>query len=280
MHYLPHNFILKEHIVNALKEDIGNGDITTDLIVKPGQVLKAVFNTRVEGIFCGAEIIRMVFETLDPQLNVHLLVKDGESICKNQDLAIIEGNARAILSGERIALNFIQKMSAIATLTNKYQQATLPFKAKVTETRKTTPNFRIFEKYAVTVGGGSPHRFGLYDCVMIKDNHIKLAGSIQKAVTLVKNGLSHTKKIEVETENLNEVKEALKAGADIILLDNMTIDEMNEAVKLINNRTLTEASGNVTMETINSVASTGVDLISTSAITSKAASLDIGLDIE
>jgi len=279
MFYLSHKFIIRELVEQALKEDIGHGDLTVDAIVSDDAKIKAIFNTRKEGIFCGAEVLKLVFEILDPTVKVKLLVKDGDKITVNQDLAVVEGNARAILSGERVALNFIQKMSAISTITNKYQLAIIPYSAKVTDTRKTTPNFRIFEKYAVKVGGGSPHRFGLFDCVMIKDNHIKLAGSIIEAVKLVKNNISHTTKIEVETENFDHIKEALQAGVDIIMLDNMSVAQMKEAVSLINKTAITEASGNITLDTINNVASTGVDYISTSAITVKAGSLDIGLDM-
>lgn len=279
MFYLSHNFIIKDLVKQALKEDIGHNDLTVDSIVKPDDSIKAIFNTRKEGIFCGGELIKLVFEILNPSVQVKLLVNDGEKIKVSQDLAIVEGDARAILTGERLALNFVQKMSAISTITNKYQQAIIPYSAKVTDTRKTTPNFRLFEKYAVQVGGGSPHRFGLFDCVMIKDNHIQLAGSITEAVKRVKNNISHTTKIEVETENFKQIREALDAGVDIIMLDNMTVDDMKEAVKLINNQAITEASGNITLETINNVASTGIDYISTSAITVKAGSMDIGLDM-
>lgn len=279
MYYLSHKFIIRDLVEQALREDIGHGDLTVDAIVNDDVCINAVFNTRSEGIFCGAEVLKLVFEILDPDVKVEMLVKDGDKISAGQDLAVVSGNARAVLSGERLALNFIQKMSAISTITNKYQQAISPYSAKVTDTRKTTPNFRIFEKYAVKVGGGSPHRFGLFDCVMIKDNHIKLAGSIIEAVKLVKNNISHTTKIEVETENFDHIKQALDSGADIIMLDNMSVEDMKKAVELINKRAIVEASGNITLETINNVASTGVDYISTSAITVKAGALDIGLDM-
>lgn len=279
MSYLSHKFIIKKFIEQALQEDIGNGDLTVDSIVTKDQSLKGFFNTRSKGIFCGADILKLIFEVLDPQVKLNLLVNDGNNIEENETLAIVEGSARAILTGERVALNFIQKMSAISTITNQYQNAIFPYSAKITDTRKTTPNFRIFEKYAVKIGGGAPHRFGLFDCVMIKDNHIQLAGSITKAVKLAKKNISHTTKIEVETENFEQIKEAIASGADIIMLDNMSIDQMKEAVSLINKRSIVEASGNITLDTVNRVASTGVDYISTSAITVKAGSLDIGLDI-
>ncbi|MEI7475154.1 MAG: carboxylating nicotinate-nucleotide diphosphorylase [bacterium] len=280
MSYLAHDFLVKKYIESALLEDVGNGDITTDSIVRSDQKLIAKINSRVEGIICGVDVATRVFTLLDPYINIKIIANDGEKVCKGQDIAIIEGCARAVLTGERLALNFIQRMSAIATLTNEYQQAIIPYQTKITDTRKTTPNFRIFEKYAVKTGGGSPHRFGLYDCVMIKDNHIALAGgSIKKAVKLVKEKLGHTAKIEVETENLHQIEEALEAGVDIIMLDNMTIEQMSEAVNFINKRAVTEASGNISIQTVNDVASSGVDYISTSAIHAKAGILDIGLDI-
>lgn len=279
MHYLPPKFIINKLIKQALKEDIGHGDITVASVVKPGQRLKAVVNSRCDGIICGAEVLKNVFEILDPEIKVDIILNDGNKIKAGCDIVVIEGNAGAILTAERTALNFIQRMSAIATLTDKYQRAILPYKAKITDTRKTTPNFRIFEKYSVKVGGGSPHRFGLYDAVMIKDNHIKLAGSITEAVKLARENISHTAKIEVETENLDQVIEAVEIKADIIMLDNMTIEQMCQAVKLIDGRAITEASGTVSIDTVNQVASTGVDFISTSIITAGAGILDIGLDV-
>jgi nicotinate-nucleotide pyrophosphorylase (carboxylating) len=279
MYYLPPEFIIKQLVEQALKEDIGNGDITVDSLVSPSQILKGTVNSRVEGIVCGIDVFKMVFDILDESVKIDVLLTDGETIKPGQDIAVIEGSARAILTGERTALNFIQRMSAIATLTNKFQEAIKPYKARITDTRKTTPNFRIFEKHAVKVGGGSPHRFGLYDAVMIKDNHIRLAGSIAQAVNTIRPKISHTTKIEVETENLDQVKEALEAKADIIMLDNMSIEDMHAAVSLIGSNALTEASGTVTLETVNKVASTGVDYISTSAIIAKAGILDIGLDV-
>ena len=279
MPYLSQKFIIEKYIKQALIEDVGHGDITVDSIAKQGQKLTAKVNFRDEGILAGIEVLKMVFELLDPNMSFELLAKDGELIQKGSDIAILKGEGRAILTGERTALNFMQRMSAISTITSKYQQAIQPYKAKITDTRKTTPNFRIFEKYAVKTGGGSPHRFGLYDCVMIKDNHIEMAGSITEAVKLVRENISHTTKIEVETENLDQVKEALKNNADIIMLDNMPIDSMKEAINVIDGRAITEASGNITLATVNQVASTGINYISTSAITAKAGIIDIGLDI-
>jgi nicotinate-nucleotide pyrophosphorylase (carboxylating) len=274
-----YNPIIKKLVIQALEEDIGSGDLTTNAIIKPDQKLTAKVNSRLNCIVAGIDVLKLVFSTLDPEINYDIFVNDGQMVDKGQDIAVIKGNARAILTGERTALNFIQRMSAIATLTHQYQDAIKPYKAKITDTRKTTPNFRIFEKYSVKTGGGYPHRFGLYDAVLIKDNHIQATGSLKEAVLLAKENISHTTKIEVETENIDQVKEALNAGADIIMLDNMSIDEMKQAVLLINGKAITEASGNVNLDTVNVIASTGVDYISTSAITARAGIIDIGLDM-
>ncbi|MFA6990394.1 MAG: carboxylating nicotinate-nucleotide diphosphorylase, partial [Candidatus Gastranaerophilaceae bacterium] len=236
MKYLLNNFSVKEHIQRALIEDIGFGDITTDSIYDENYLVKAVVNSRSEGIICGIDIVKAVYEILDPAIKFNALLKDGDKIAKNQDLAIIEGSCRTILSGERVALNYIQRMSAIATLANKYQEAVKPYKTKVVDTRKTTPGFRIFEKYAVITGGAYLHRFNLSDCIMLKDNHIQYMGSINAAVEKVRQKSSHVHKIEVEVETLEQVKEALNVNVDIIMLDNMSIEEMKEAVNLINNK--------------------------------------------
>lgn len=280
MRYLLQDFIVEEHVKQALKEDIGYGDISTDYIEAYGKTLKATINSREEGILCGMDVVRKVFEVLDKNIKVTAFLEDGDKISVGQDIAVIEGNARAILTGERLALNYIQRMSAIATLTSKYQEVLKPYKANITETRKTTPNFRIFEKYAVKIGGAVPHRFSLCDCVMLKDNHIALCGGIHQAVETVRKHISHTHKIEVETDTLEQVKEAVACGVDIIMLDNMSLDTMREAVGLIAGRAIVEASGKINLKTVEDVAKTGVDVISTSAVTAMAGTLDIGLDIK
>lgn len=272
------NFTVKNLIEQALNEDIGTGDLTTNLLIPNEHKTVARLNSRKEGIVAGIDVVKTVFKMLDPQVEFEVYLNDGDTVKARQDVMLIKANTRAVLTGERTALNFIQRMSAIATLTNKYQEAIKPYNAKITDTRKTTPNFRVFEKYSVKVGGGSPHRYGLFDAVMIKDNHIEAVGSLIEAVRLAKAGVSHTTKIEVETENLNQVKEAVEAKADIIMLDNMPIEEMKEAVELIQGRAVTEASGNINLETLNKVASTGVDYISTSAINTFAGIIDMGLD--
>ncbi len=279
MSYLLPEFLIKKHIENALQEDIGHGDLTANAIAKPGDKLTARINSRTEGIVAGVDVVKTVFKTLDPDIEIQTLVNDGDQIKKDQDLMIIKGCARAILSAERLALNFIQKLSGIATISRKYQDATAPYHAKVVDTRKTTPNFRIFEKYAVKVGVGTTHRFGLFDCVMIKDNHIQLAGSVTEAIKRVKQTIPHTVKIEVEIDYIDQLKEALEQKVDIIMLDNMTTGQIKEAVKIINGQAIIEVSGNIKYENINEVASTGIDYISTSAIITKAGTLDIGLDI-
>ena len=241
--------------------------------------MTAYLNTREDGILCGIQVFEKVFSILSGDVRVTRHANDGDAIKKGQRLATVTGPARAILTGERSALNYVQRMSGIATETNKYQKAIAPYSAKITDTRKNTPCFRYFEKYAVKAGGGRMHRFNLSDCVMVKDNHIRHAGSITKAVELIKQNISHAHKIEIECETIDEVKEALNCGCDIIMLDNMPVDKMRECVKLIDKRAIVEASGNVKLDTVNEIASTGVDVISTSAIVANAPVLDLGLDI-
>lgn len=263
----------------ALMEDIGYGDITTENLAGEDDFLRGELNTRSEGILCGCEVFKTVFETLSDKINIHFYFKDGDKIKKGDKIADIEGPAKYLLMGERVALNYIQRMSGIATETKKYQDAISPYMAKIVDTRKTTPNFRAFEKYSVKIGGGALHRFNLSDCAMIKDNHIKLAGSITNAVNKLRNNISHAHKIEVECDNLEQVKEAVSVNADIIMLDNMPVSTMKQAVEIIAGRAIIEASGNVTLNTVNEIASTGVDIISSSAIVAKAPTLDLALDM-
>ena len=271
-------FFIEEHVKRALNEDIGFGDITTDYLTNENDIIKCTLNTRVDGILSGREVFECVFKILSEKVDVKFYFKDGDEIKKGNKIADIEGPAKYVLMGERTALNYIQRMSGISTETNKYQKAIGKYKAKIVDTRKTTPCFRAFEKYSVKIGGGSLHRFNLADCAMIKDNHIKYAGSLTKAVEKLKAHISHAHKIEVECDTIEQVKEALNVGVDIIMLDNMTLDQMKECVKLINGRAIVEASGNVNLETVRDIASTGVDIISSSAIVAKAPTLDLGLD--
>lgn len=273
------DFYIEDHIKNALKEDIGFGDITTENLASDSDILEASLCTREDGVLCGAHIFEKVFKILSPDINVKFYFKDGDKIKKGDKIAEISGSAKYILMGERVALNYIQRMSGIAAETAKYQAAIGNLPAKIVDTRKTTPNFRAFEKYAVKTGGGALHRFNLSDCAMIKDNHIKFAGSITKAVEKLRVNISHAHKIEVECDTLEQVKEALEAGADIIMLDNMPCDMMKEACKIINKKVPVEASGNVRLDTVRKIAECGVDIISSSAIVAKAPTLDLGLDM-
>ncbi len=267
------NFILDKYIKSALQEDIGFSDITTDNLTQDGDVLCGSLNTRCEGVLCGIRVFERVFKILSDDVEIKFYFKDGDLIKKGDKIADIKGSAAAILKGERLALNFIQRMSGIATETKKYKDALLNYKAQISDTRKTTPNFRIFEKYSVIIGGACPHRFNLSDCAMIKDNHIKFAGSITNAVEKLRN------KIEVECDTPEQVEEAIKVGADIIMLDNMDYQTMSEACKFIDGRAIVEASGNVNLDTVVKIAQTGVDIISSSAIVAKASTLDLGLDM-
>lgn len=273
------NFFIEDHVKNALQEDIGFGDITTDYLTNEEDRMSCVLNTRVDGIFCGKNVFEMVFKILSPSINIKFYFNDGDKIKKGDKIADIEGPARYILMGERTALNYAQRMSGIATETNKYQKAVGEYKARIVDTRKTTPGFRAFEKYSVKTGGGSLHRFNLSDCAMIKDNHIKYAGSLTKAVEKLRQHISHAHKIEVECDTVEQVKEAVNCSADIIMLDNMSLDMMRECVKLIDGKAIVEASGNVNLNTVYDIASTGVDIISSSAIVAKAPTLDLGLDM-
>ncbi len=277
--FLLHNFIIENHIKSALEEDIGFGDISTDYLVSDEDTITAFLNTREDGILCGIDIVKKVFKTLSRKVIITSYFEDGDEIHSGDTIAKISGPARFILTAERTALNYIQRLSGIATETKKYQDAIAPYNAYITDTRKTTPGFRLFEKYAVKTGGAKLHRFNLSDCVMLKDNHIKIAGSIKEAVKRVRENISHTHKIEVECDTVDQVKEALKAKADIIMLDNMTVDQMKECVSMVGTKAIIEASGNVNLDTVNEIASTGVNVISSSAIVAKAKTLDIALDM-
>lgn len=274
-----HDFIIEKHVKSALEEDIGFGDITTDFLAEENDFLSGFLNAREAGVLCGCDIFKMVFKVLSEDIKITFHFKDGDLIKRGDKIADISGPARFLLTGERTALNYIQRLSGIATETKKYKDVINGYQAEIVDTRKTTPNFRVFEKYAVKTGGGSLHRFNLSDCAMIKDNHIRLAGSITNAVEKLRKNLSHAHKIEVECDTLNQVQEAIDCKTDIIMLDNMTLEQMREACKLINKQAIIEASGNVNLETIKEIASVGVDIISTSAIVAKAPTLDLALDI-
>lgn len=261
----------------ALEEDINSEDVTTNSVMphyKKGQV---ELICKEDGIVAGLQVFQRVFQLLDPKTEVVFDVQDGEVVQKGQHMATVVGDIRVLLSGERTALNYLQHMSGIATYTNKVAKLLEGTKTTLLDTRKTTPCMRIFEKYAVTVGGGSNHRYNLSDGVLLKDNHIDAAGSVKAAVLAAKAYAPFVRKIEVETESLEQVQEALEAGADIIMLDNMTPDMMAEAVKLIDGRAKTECSGNITKENIEKITAIGVDYVSSGALTHSAPILDISL---
>lgn len=272
-------FYVEDHVKSALMEDIGYGDITTENLAEDTDYLKAELNTRCDGILCGCEVFKTVFNVLSNDVKIKFYFKDGDTIKKGDKIADVEGPAKDLLMGERVSLNYIQRMSGIATETRKYQDAIAPYSAKIVDTRKTTPNFRAFEKYSVKIGGGALHRFNLSDCAMIKDNHIRLAGSLTNAVNKLRKNISHAHKIEVECDTLEQVKEAVNVKADIIMLDNMSVETMKKAVEIINHQAIVEASGNVNLSTVTAIASTGVDIISSSAIVAKAPTLDLGFDM-
>ncbi len=271
-------FYIEEHVKKALQEDIDFEDITTDNLTDDTDTMKCYLNTREDGVFCGKDVFDTVFKVLTDNISIKFFFKDGDVIKKGDKLAEISGSARAILTAERTALNYVQRLSGIATKSRQFQDAIREYGVRMVDTRKTTPNFRIFEKYAVKVGSGYVHRFNLSDLAMVKDNHVRFAGSITNAVKKLKQNISHAHKIEVECDTLEQVKEALSCEADIIMLDNMTIDMMKEAVKIIDHKAIVEASGNVDLDTLKEIAATGVDIISSSAIVAKAPTLDLGLD--
>ncbi|MET3291342.1 UNVERIFIED_CONTAM: nicotinate-nucleotide pyrophosphorylase (carboxylating) [Brevibacillus sp. OAP136] len=270
---------LRAKIEDWLMEDIGSGDITSECTIPEDEQGKGILYAKEAGIIAGLPVAELVFETVDAGLTFKALVKEGERVEKGKAIVEVSGSVQSILSGERLALNLLQRLSGIATRTREFVDVLEGTKARVVDTRKTTPGLRLVEKYAVRIGGGHNHRYALYDAVMIKDNHIKGAGSITKAVEAARANIPHTMKIEVESETIEQVKEALAVGADIIMLDNMSPEMMREAVSLINGRAIVEASGGVTLETVRAIAETGVDVISVGALTHSVRALDISLDL-
>lgn len=273
--------IITDRIIkNALEEDLGWGDVTTDSTIPVGSTIKGNFTAKAEGVVCGIDVCRRVFEIIDESIEFQAFASDGQHVSKGEILAAINGNARSILKGERTALNFFQRMSGIATMTNRFVREVSGSKTRIVDTRKTVPGLRIFDKYSVRVGGGYNHRFNLSDMVLIKDNHIKAAGGIAPAVEAARRNLSHSVKIEVEVESIKELMEAVDVKADIIMLDNMSLDMMREAVGIAGGKALLEASGNMTLEgerNVKAVAETGVDIISVGALTNSVEALDISL---
>lgn len=265
----------------ALAEDLGRGgDITTDSTVPADTRARVVIAAREEGRIAGMDLAEAAFRMVDKDLRITRLKPEGSDVAKGDAVLEIEGRARAILTAERVALNFMGHMSGIATLTLKMVRAVGNHKARIAATRKTTPGLRTVEKYAVMVGGGIPHRYGLDDAVMIKDNHIAMAGGIKTAIRNAKARIGHTVKIEVEVDTLDQLKDVLEEGADIVMLDNMSVEDMTAAVEMVAGRAVVEASGGVTLDRIPAIAATGVDLISTGAITHSAPNFDVGLDVK
>ena len=266
-----------ELIRSALREDISSEDVTTNAVMREYKKGEVELICKQDGIIAGLGVFKRVFELLDPDTQVELYAKDGDEVKNKQLIGRVTGDIRVLLSGERTALNYLQRMSGIATYTNSIASLLKGSKTKLLDTRKTTPNMRIFEKYAVKVGGGYNHRYNLSDGILLKDNHIGAAGGVRQAIEMAKEYAPFVRKIEVETENLDMVREAADAGADIIMLDNMTPEMMREAIKIIDGRAETECSGNVTKENVEKVAHIGVDYISSGALTHSAPIMDLSL---
>nr|WP_296265155.1 carboxylating nicotinate-nucleotide diphosphorylase [uncultured Merdimonas sp.] len=264
-------------LMEALQEDISSEDVTTNAVMKEAVPGEVDLIAKQDGIIAGLEVFRRVFQLLDEKTETEFFCRDGEQVTNGQLMGKVRGDIRVLLSGERVALNYLQRMSGIATYTRSLVSLLEGTKIKLLDTRKTTPNMRIFEKYAVRTGGGQNHRYNLSDGILLKDNHIGAAGGVREAVRLAKEYAPFVRKIEVETENLEMVKEAVEAGADIIMLDNMSPEEMKEAVRLIDGRAKTECSGNVTRENISRLVDIGVDYISSGALTHSAPILDISM---
>ena len=271
---------IKSVIEYALNEDIGKGDITTNSLIPIDLQTKATMVAKSTGVIAGLAVAEYVFRTFSTDIIWKTFVNDGDKVSKGDLIVEISGPYRALLTGERVALNFLQRMSGIATMTANYVDTLKEYKTQILDTRKTVPGLRLLDKYAVKMGGGTNHRIGLYDMVLIKDNHIKIAGGITNAVAQIKKNLPDGIKVEVETTTIKEVQEALAAGVDIIMLDNMSNSTMAESVKIISGHAKVEASGNMTMERLKEVAATGVDFISIGALTHSVAAFDISMNIE
>lgn len=266
-----------ELILSALREDITSEDITTNSVMREYQKGEVDLICKQDGIIAGLDVFKRVFELLDPETEVILNAKDGDFVKNGDKLGVVRGDIRVLLSGERTALNYLQRMSGIATYTNSIVELLKGSKTKLLDTRKTTPNMRVFEKYAVKAGGGCNHRYNLSDGILLKDNHIGAAGGVKEAVKMAKEYAPFVRKIEIEVENLDMLKEALEAGADIIMLDNMSVEDMKEAVKLVAGKAETECSGNVTKENVARLVDIGVDYISSGALTHSAPIMDLSL---
>lgn len=268
---------IDEYLLNALREDITSEDVSANAVMPNDQRGKVQLICKEDGIICGLTVFERVFQLLDDTVEFDMMVKDGEQVKKGQLLGELRGDIKALLSGERTALNYLQRMSGIATYTNSYVNELEGYQTKLLDTRKTTPNMRPFEKYAVKVGGGCNHRYNLSDGVLLKDNHIGAAGSVTRAIEMAREYAPFVRKIEVEVETLEMVREAVEAGADIIMLDNMDNETMKEAVAIIDGRAQTECSGNVTAKRLKEIAEIGVDFVSSGALTHSAPIMDISM---
>jgi nicotinate-nucleotide pyrophosphorylase (carboxylating) len=271
--------LVQNIIRNALAEDIGDGDVTTLNTIPEGSLVEGEFLAKEPGVVAGLAVVHEVFRQLDPRVEVIDLLADGDSVAAGQVIATIRGPGRAVLMGERVALNFLQRMSGIATMTRRYVDAIEGTGAVMLDTRKTVPGLRVLDKWAVRLGGGQNHRFGLYDMAMIKDNHIAAVGGLAEAVLRVRAGDPRQRPIEVEVTNLDQLREAVELPVDRILLDNMTLEQMRAAARTAAGRIPLEASGNVTLDTVGAIAATGVDFISSGALTHSVKALDISLDL-
>lgn len=276
---MVNKFLLEECIKKAMIEDFNNGDVTTDNLISDRHISSAKMTVKADGVVSGFFVAKKVFEMIDEELVVEMLAKEGDFVKKGTDILELHGRTKSILKGERLALNFMQRMSGISTLANEFNSLVKDYDVRIVDTRKTTPNLRFLEKASVKIGGCHNHRYNLSDAVMIKDNHIIAAGSIKNAVNIIRKKISHTTKIEVEVQNLDMLREALEVNADIIMLDNMTNEAMKEAVKINNKKAILEASGGIDKDRILEVAKTGVDVISLGALTHSYKSLDISLNI-
>ena len=275
----PSRLVVEPIVRAALLEDVGHGgDLTTDAIVDAGARASARIVARAAGVVAGLDAAALVFTLLDTDAEITAQAADGDLVDADTTIAHVRGRARALLTGERTALNILGRLCGIATLTHRFVALARGTKARITDTRKTTPGLRVLEKYAVRCGGGVNHRFGLDDAVLVKDNHLAVAGSVAAAVAAVRANVGHTVKVEVEVDTIAQLREALDTGIDAVLLDNMTLDQLAEAVRIVDGRAIVEASGGVTVETLAAIASTGVDLISSGALTHSAPALDVALD--
>jgi len=270
---------LNKLIALAINEDIGHGDITTDAIIPSNQSGVAYLIAKMDFILAGVNIAQLVFEKLDTTVEFKPYFQDGSHVQASDKIAQCKGPLRSLLKGERLALNFMQRLSGIATMTHDYVQCLASDRVKIVDTRKTTPGWRSLEKYAVKIGGGHNHRMGLFDGILIKDNHIAVCGSIQQAIKLARQNNHHLVKVEIEVDHLTQIPDALEAGADIILLDNMSIEQIKQAVQIINGKAIIEVSGGVQKEHIHALSQTGIDIISIGALTHSAKAVDISMEI-